>query len=35
MLQGKLNNGIQNITAIIIVVIVIITPFTIGGGITT
>ncbi len=32
MLQGKLNNGIQNTAAIIIAVIVIILPFTIGGG---
>ncbi len=34
MLNGKFFNDIQNITVIIIGVIVIIIPLTIGGGIT-
>jgi hypothetical protein len=34
MLKGKFHNGIQNITAIVIAVSVIILPFTFGGGIT-
>jgi len=32
MLKGKLNNGIKNISAIIIVVLVIIIPVTHGVG---
>jgi hypothetical protein len=32
MLKGKLNNGIKNISVIVIAVIVIIIPFIIGGG---
>jgi hypothetical protein len=32
MIKGKLNNDIQNISAIIIAVSVIIIPFIIGGG---
>lgn len=35
MMKGKLFNSVQNITAMIIVVIVVIIPLTIGGGITT
>ncbi len=35
MLRGKLVNDVQNISAVIIAVIVIIIPLTIGGGITT
>lgn len=35
MLKGNLINGIQNISVIIIAVIVIIIPNIIGGGITT
>ena len=34
MLKGKLLNGIQNISAIVIAVIVIIIPLHFGGGIT-
>lgn len=34
MIQGKLNNGIQNIAVILIAVLVIL-PFTIGDGIIT
>jgi len=35
MLKGKLNNGVRNISVIIIAVIVIIIPFNIGDGIIT
>jgi hypothetical protein len=34
MLKGKLLNGIQNISVVVIAVIVIIIPFNFGGGIT-
>lgn len=34
MLKGKLLNGIQNISLVVIAVIVIIIPFNFGGGIT-